>query len=188
MAISEVPLQTGRMLCCVCGLCHYPFPAGSGPWWGRLAVPCRRCGSTHAYCELVPGSAEEPWRWYVSEAALDHVGLMHYGPLEIRGADELAPGPYWAISCVDAWHRRQWLHLQKKRPVVGGRAVVRWRDDAALPSPWPGASPDAYECRVWGVLVTQRDRRVRQPYARERLAVGDLGAVPCHTRRPGGDR
>jgi hypothetical protein len=43
--------------------------------------------------------------------------------------------------------------------------------------PWPGVSPDTHSCRVWGVLVIQRNRKVRRPWRRERLAVGALAVV-----------
>jgi hypothetical protein len=182
MANPQTPLQTGRVLCAVCRACHYTISAGSGPSWGKVSVPCRRCGATFAFCELVPDGSDQPWLWHVHEAALEHVGLMHYGPIEVRGAGELRPGPYWAISCHDASGLRQWLHFQKARPTVAGRAVVTWGGFSSLPMPWPGVSPDTYGCAVWGVLVIQRNRTVRRPWRRERLAVGALAIVPCPPR------
>jgi hypothetical protein len=179
MADLQELQATGRVLCGVCrlvlGVEPHPRPAEFLP---SPRPPCPRCGASFPIPEILGSHPRPPWRWYADAAALEHVGLMHYGAVEIRGADELPPGPYWAIDCHDAWGWRQWLHLQKERPTVGGRAIVRWEEHSSLPMPWPGVTADTYRCRVWGVLVIQRNRKVRKPYARDRLAVGDLAVAP----------
>jgi hypothetical protein len=88
---------------------------------------------------------------------------------EIRGADELPAGTYWAL-----WFRddrgADWLELVKQRPRrVDGKAAVRLGDRVEL--------PDGRVGLFFTIVTIQKNRKVRLARAAERLAAGRLVAV-----------
>jgi hypothetical protein len=89
---------------------------------------------------------------------------------EVRGADELPPGPYWALYVCGERRGTGWLELVKHRPSRDGKVVL---------GPGGGlvTSPSGREAAVYGVVVITEDRSVRFPTDAERIAAGRLMAV-----------
>lgn len=85
--------------------------------------------------------------------------------IEVRGAEALAPGVYWAIHRYDP--PRRWLELVKQRPTSpDGRAATTAIDEVRLPDGQLGCA--------FGVVVKTEHGNFRRATDEQRRSVGDL--------------
>jgi hypothetical protein len=91
------------------------------------------------------------------------------GP-EIRGAEGLPPGTYWAVHFVEPVRLDSWLELFRERPSKpDGHVAHRAGDRVQL--------PDGRLGLVWGPVVKQKNGKVRHAREGERLRAGKLRLV-----------
>ena len=90
---------------------------------------------------------------------------LRFQRVEVRFAEDLPPGIYWAIYCCQPFGRSEWFVLQRERPTYEGKARVK---------PHTIVGPRR---QLEGVVVLTADRRLRWADASERLAAGDLALV-----------
>ncbi len=104
--------------------------------------------------------------------------------LEVRGADELPAGIYWALYVRGpTGPGTGWLELVAHQP---------WNNGKAWLGPAPGAmtAPSGAPAVVFGVVVIEPDRSVRDATPEERVRAGGLvslastSAAPQHGSRP----
>jgi hypothetical protein len=90
--------------------------------------------------------------------------------IEIRGADELPAGTYWALHVSDPDRNATWLELVKRRPLgIDGKAAVKFSDRVKL--------ADGRVGLLFSIVTIQKNRKVRPARAGERLAAGALVPV-----------
>jgi hypothetical protein len=83
--------------------------------------------------------------------------------IEVRGAEGLAPGPYWALFVCGARPGWGWLELAKHRPSFNGKAATGGPNQAFT-------TPSGHSAQLFGVVVGTANRGVRYPERAERLA------------------
>lgn len=84
---------------------------------------------------------------------------MRFEGNEVRGADALAPGVYWAIFCLPVEGDEVWLELSNKEPRRNGRPET-------TPHAWIGTK-DGVIRLVWCLVALDKRRRLRRAFPAE---------------------